>query len=92
MRVTRRELVGTVAALAFAGGRRTARARSIPRELVAAEEWVRLAGATARLYAFNQQVPGPLLELQAGDEVQLRLDQSAERNQPTCTFTACTST
>ncbi|HVG83063.1 MAG TPA: multicopper oxidase family protein [Vicinamibacterales bacterium] len=73
MRVTRRELVGTVAALAFAGGRRTARARSIPRELVAAEEWVRLAGATARLYAFNQQVPGPLLELQAGDEVQLRL-------------------
>ena len=48
-------------------------------ELVAAENWVQLAGTRALLYAFNGQVPGPLMELESGDEVRLRFtNQLAE--------------
>jgi FtsP/CotA-like multicopper oxidase with cupredoxin domain len=42
-------------------------------DLAAAEQWVDLAGTHALLRAFNGQVPGPLLELSAGDELGLRL-------------------
>jgi FtsP/CotA-like multicopper oxidase with cupredoxin domain len=42
-------------------------------ELVAREQGMDLAGRSARLWAFNGQVPGPLLEAAAGDEVQVRL-------------------
>jgi FtsP/CotA-like multicopper oxidase with cupredoxin domain len=42
-------------------------------ELVASEQWVDLAGAAARLHVFNGQVPGPLLEVVAGDDVKIRL-------------------
>jgi FtsP/CotA-like multicopper oxidase with cupredoxin domain len=41
-------------------------------ELTAAEGWVQLTGSQARLYAFNEQVPGPLLDVQPGDEVRIR--------------------
>lgn len=41
-------------------------------ELVAAEQWVELAGGQARLYAFNGRVPGPLLDVRPGDDVRLR--------------------
>ena len=40
-------------------------------ELVAAEQWVDLAGKQAQLYAFNGLVPGPKIELQSGDEVRV---------------------
>lgn len=40
-------------------------------QLSAAEGWVPLAGSQARLYAFNGQVPGPLLECRPGDEVHI---------------------
>ncbi|WP_448992619.1 multicopper oxidase family protein [Luteitalea sp.] len=42
-------------------------------DLVANEQWVDLAGARAWLMNFNGQVPGPLLELTAGDDVRIRL-------------------
>lgn len=42
-------------------------------ELVASEQWIALAGAPARLWSFNGQVPGPLLEVAAGDDVRIRL-------------------
>ncbi len=42
-------------------------------ELVASESWVDLAGSPARLWCFNGQVPGPRLDLVAGDEVRIRL-------------------
>ena len=42
-------------------------------ELVAAETEVSLGGRTARLFAFNGRMPGPLLEARAGDEVTIRL-------------------
>lgn len=42
-------------------------------DLIAAEQWVELAGRQARLYAFNGQIPGPLIEVAPGDDVQLRL-------------------
>lgn len=41
-------------------------------ELAAAEQWVDLASKQARLYAFNGRVPGPKIELRAGDEVRVR--------------------
>lgn len=41
-------------------------------KLTAAEEWVELAGSQARLYGFNGQVPGPLLEARPGDDVRVR--------------------
>lgn len=41
-------------------------------ELTAAEGWLQLGGSQARLYAFNEQVPGPLLEVQPGDDVRIR--------------------
>jgi FtsP/CotA-like multicopper oxidase with cupredoxin domain len=42
-------------------------------ELVASDDWVDLADGRARLWSFNGQVPGPLLEAAAGDEVRIRL-------------------
>lgn len=42
-------------------------------ELIAGESWVDLAGSPARLWCFNGQVPGPRLELVAGDDVRIRL-------------------
>lgn len=42
-------------------------------DLVAKEEWVDLAGGRAWLLAFNGQVPGPLLEFAAGDDIRIRL-------------------
>jgi len=42
-------------------------------DLVAKEGWVDLAGRRACLLAFNGRVPGPLLELAAGDDVRVRL-------------------
>ena len=42
-------------------------------DLIAKEEWVDLAGGRAWLSAFNGQVPGPLLEIAAGDDVRIRL-------------------
>ena len=48
-------------------------------ELVAKEGWVDLAGSRGWLLAFNGQVPGPLIELAAGDDVRIRLtNQLAE--------------
>lgn len=43
-------------------------------DLRAGETDVSVAGRRARLFAFNGQVPGPLLEARAGDEVTIRLD------------------
>lgn len=43
-------------------------------DLRAAETEVTVAGRRARLFAFNGQVPGPLLEARAGHEVTIRLD------------------
>lgn len=42
-------------------------------DLTVAEAWQPLAGRQARLLSYNGQVPGPLLEMNAGDRVQLRL-------------------
>ncbi|MBF2036821.1 MAG: multicopper oxidase family protein [Leptolyngbyaceae cyanobacterium T60_A2020_046] len=42
-------------------------------DLTAAETWQPLAGRQARLLSYSGQVPGPLLEMNAGDRVQLRL-------------------
>jgi FtsP/CotA-like multicopper oxidase with cupredoxin domain len=46
------------------GGRLTA-------DITATEQTVTLAGRSAQLLAYNQQVPGPLWEAQAGDTVQV---------------------
>lgn len=42
--------------------------------LRAAESDVRLGGRSARLFAFNGVVPGPLFEARPGDQVSIRLD------------------
>lgn len=42
-------------------------------DLVASNDWVDLAGERARLWSYNGQVPGPLLEVAPGDEVRIRL-------------------
>lgn len=64
------------AAFGLVAGRRSARLAStdaaVDLELVAAEQWVELAGRQARLYAFNGRVPGPLVEVKPGDEVLVR--------------------
>ena len=87
--MTRREFLKLSAAgLAARGELRTStlRAAEIPApvrlasiggvlrvELTAREDWVALAGRQARLYAFNGLVPGPILEVEPGDDVQVRL-------------------
>lgn len=45
-------------------------------DLRAMETEISLAGRRARLFAFNGQVPGPMLEARAGDQVTLRLDNA----------------
>lgn len=67
---------------AVAEARRRAVPKGLPRfrsaggrlnaEVRASEETVMLGNRPARLFAFNTQVPGPLLEARAGDEVTLR--------------------
>ena len=42
-------------------------------ELVAGDDWVALAEGRAKVWSFNGQVPGPLLEAAAGDDVRIRL-------------------
>lgn len=60
-----------------AGPRRFASAGGILGiELIAAEQWVDLAGKQALLYAFNESVPGPMMELRSGDEVRIRFRNS----------------
>ncbi|HVH27651.1 MAG TPA: multicopper oxidase family protein [Vicinamibacterales bacterium] len=50
-------------------------------ELTSSEQRVELAGTRGRLYTFNGRVPGPVLELRAGDDVRLRLRN--ELSEPT---------
>jgi FtsP/CotA-like multicopper oxidase with cupredoxin domain len=42
-------------------------------DLVASDDWVDLAGERARLWSYNGQVPGPLLDMAPGDELRVRL-------------------
>jgi FtsP/CotA-like multicopper oxidase with cupredoxin domain len=49
-------------------------------DLAAREQWVDLAGAPARLSVFNGQVPGPLLEGVAGDDVRIRLTNQLQES------------
>jgi FtsP/CotA-like multicopper oxidase with cupredoxin domain len=49
--------------------------------LTASAQRVDVAGRQARLYAFNERVPGPVMELRAGDDVRLRLRN--ELSEPT---------
>lgn len=42
-------------------------------DLTASDDWVSLAGGRAKLWSFNGQVPGPLLQAAPGDEVRIRL-------------------
>ncbi|MEZ5398769.1 MAG: multicopper oxidase family protein [Bryobacteraceae bacterium] len=37
----------------------------------ASQEWIDVGGQPALLYAFNRQVPGPVIEARAGDEVRI---------------------
>lgn len=46
---------------------------SLDVDLVAGDDWVDLAGERARLWSYNGQVPGPLLEMAPGDELRIRL-------------------
>jgi len=50
-------------------------------ELTASEQSVDVAGTQGRLYTFNGRVPGPVMELRAGDDVRLRLRN--ELSEPT---------
>lgn len=50
-------------------------------ELTASEQRVDVAGTQGRLYTFNGRVPGPVMELRAGDDVRLRLRN--ELSEPT---------
>lgn len=49
--------------------------------LTASEQRIDVAGRLAQLYAFNGRVPGPAMELRAGDDVRLRLRN--ELSEPT---------
>lgn len=49
--------------------------------LTASEQRIDVAGRLAQLYAFNGRVPGPVMELRAGDDVRLRLRN--ELSEPT---------
>ncbi len=42
-------------------------------DLAASDDWVDLAGERARLWTYNGQVPGPLVEVAPGDELRIRL-------------------
>jgi FtsP/CotA-like multicopper oxidase with cupredoxin domain len=42
-------------------------------DLVASDDWVDLAEGRAKLWSFNGQIPGPLLEVRGGNEVRIRL-------------------
>ena len=42
-------------------------------DLAASDDWVDLAGERARLWSYNGQVPGPLLEMAPRDELRIRL-------------------
>ena len=48
--------------------------------LVASDDWVDLAGGRAKLWSFNGQVPGPLLEAAPGDEVRIRLTNNLDES------------
>jgi FtsP/CotA-like multicopper oxidase with cupredoxin domain len=49
-------------------------------DLVASDAWVDLAGGRAKLWSFNGQVPGPLLEVAAGDDVRIRLTNNLDES------------
>lgn len=49
-------------------------------DLVASDDWVDLADGRAKLWSFNGQVPGPLLEAAAGDEVRIRLTNNLDES------------
>ena len=49
-------------------------------DLVASDDWVDLAEGRAKLWSFNGQVPGPLLEAAAGDEVRIRLTNNLDES------------
>ena len=68
---SRTESAGRDARLVSAGGR-------LDVELVASDDWVDLAGERARLWSYNGQVPGPLLEMAPGDELRIRLVNQLE--------------
>ncbi len=55
------------------GPERAAAASGGPLELSleAGQEWVEVGGSPALLYAFNHQIPGPVIEARAGDEVRI---------------------
>ena len=75
----RRSQVSASAAQPVSGARASSVDGRLDVDLVASEQWVDLAGTRARLLAFNGQVPGPLMEVAAGDDVRIRLtNQLAE--------------
>ena len=49
-------------------------------DLVASDDWVDLAEGRAKLWSFNGQVPGPLLEAAAGDDVRIRLTNNLDES------------
>ena len=68
---SRTESAGRDARLVSADGR-------LDVELVASDDWVDLAGERARLWSYNGQVPGPLLEMAPGDDLRIRLVNQLE--------------
>ncbi|MGE3509040.1 MAG: multicopper oxidase family protein [Vicinamibacterales bacterium] len=49
-------------------------------DLVASDDWVDLADGRAKLWSFNGQVPGPLLEAAPGDEVRIHLTNNLDES------------
>ena len=67
------ESAGSDARLASVDGR-------LDVELVASDDWIDLAEGRAKLWSFNGQVPGPLLEAAAGDDVRIRLTNNLDES------------
>lgn len=51
----------------------TGRPATLDLALEASQAWIEVAGRPALLYAYNGQVPGPVIEATAGDEVRISL-------------------